>query len=320
MGILKPDRMLDVGDGHRIAIYQKGNPEGIPFIFCHGGPGGRISERSFRYFDLYRHRVIAFDQRGCGQSTPFASVEANTVMHSVEDLEKIRQEYGLERMFLYGGSYGTTLALSYAISYPERVAGMVLRGIFLGRQSDIDWLYKDGASRFFPENFDRYIGFLPEEDRMDPVSGYEKIFRNGDENIVRKAARHWACWEGGLLKLHEQPVDFTAEPAPEDISLARLECWYFANALGRKDGEDNYILDHVDRIRDIPVKIIHGRYDVDCVPEGAWTLHKALRNSEILFPCAGHMADDLDHSQALIAAVERICEVWNEGSDDPDGR
>ncbi|MDO5717156.1 MAG: prolyl aminopeptidase [Tissierellia bacterium] len=319
MAELQPTEFLEVGDGHRLALYRKGNPEGEKVIVCHGGPGGNIRDTSFSFFDLFKFDVIAFDQRGCGKSTPFASIEANTVDHLVADMEKIREHYGIEKWSIFGGSFGTTLALSYAIAHPDRVKAMALRGIFLGRKEDIRWLYQEGASYFYPENFEAYRNFLPREKWDDIVAGYEEIFQKGTKEQIEEASTHWAGWEMGLVRLHPPKPDFQKKPKPVDISLARLECYYFSHGLGWTN--DNYILDNVDKIRDIKTVIVHGRYDVDCRPSGAWELAKEMDNCDIYLPVAGHGANDLDYNQELIRAVNallsegRFYHLWAEAKE-----
>ncbi|MDY6062816.1 MAG: prolyl aminopeptidase [Erysipelotrichaceae bacterium] len=303
---LIPDEYLDVLTGHKIAIYRKGNPDGAKVIYCHGGPGGRITESAFSFFDLYRFDVYAFDQRGCGKSLPFASVENNDINYLVEDIERIRKHYKLDKINLFGGSFGTTLALSYAIKYPQNVSAMTLRGIFLGRKSDIDWLYQEGASYYYPENFDKYRHMLPIEKQNDIVAGYEEIFQSNNQDLIEKAATAWANWEMGLVRLNPNSVNFGLKPKAEDISLSRLECHYFASGLGWND--DNYILNNVDKIKDIKITIVHGRYDIDCRPSGAYELASKLNNYELVFTLAGHGADDLDYRKALIDAANNMLE------------
>ncbi|MDO5738460.1 MAG: prolyl aminopeptidase [Eubacteriales bacterium] len=295
---------LEVGDGHKLALYRHGNPEGETVLVLHGGPGGKITAKSLSFFDLFKFDVIAFDQRGCGESTPFASLEKNDINYLVSDIEKIREHYGIEKWSLFGGSFGTTLAMSYAIAHPERVKGMVLRGVFLGRQEDIDWLYQEGASYFYPENFARYRDFLPADRHDDIVQAYYEIFSGDDEEKIKEASLHWANWEMGLVRLKPHPVNFQAKAKAKDISLAKLECHYFANNLGWDEG--NYILDHTPQIEDIKTIIVHGRYDVDCRPSGAFELKAKLKNADIFFPLAGHGANDLDYNEALIKAANEL--------------
>ncbi|MDO5734754.1 MAG: prolyl aminopeptidase, partial [Eubacteriales bacterium] len=301
---LEVSDFLEVGDGHKLALYRRGNPDGQKVLVLHGGPGGLINAKSLAFFDLYKFDIIAFDQRGCGQSTPFASIEANTINHLVEDIEKIRKFYKIDKWALFGGSFGTTLALAYAIKYPEQVSGMALRGIFLGRPSDIRWLYQEGASYFFPENFKPYRDFLAPEKRQDIVQGYYEIFNSKDQKKISEASLHWANWEMGLVKLRPKTVNFQGEAKPKDISLARLECHYFANNLGWT--EENYILDNLAAIKDIKTIIVHGRYDVDCRPSGALELAEKLENVDLYFPLAGHGANDLDYNEALIHAANEL--------------
>lgn len=295
---------LKVDELHEIAIYRKGNIEGEKVIYCHGGPGGCIKEYCFSCFDLFKFDVIAFDQRGCGNSKPFAETYRNTLEDLVEDIEKIRKHYNLDKIYLYGGSFGTTLALCYAIKYPNNVKGLVLRGIFLGRQKDIYWLYQDGASKFFPESFEKYREFIDEHERENLLKAYSKIFNSDNQELVEKACKHWSCWEMSVVKLFPKVVDFSAEISNKDISLAKLECHYFVNNLWFND--DNYILNNIDKIKNHKIIILHGRYDIDCIPEGAYELYKALDNCDIRYVIAGHGANDLDNNAALVKACDDI--------------
>lgn len=302
---MEPTMWLERPGGHTLAIYERGNPDGVPVFYLHGGPGGCIQESSFSFFDLFRFHVIAFDQRGCGKSTPFAGVEQNDIGFLVEDVEAIRERFGWERIALFGGSFGTTLALAYAIAHPDRVRAMVLRGIFLGRQEDIDWLYEPGgAAQFFPEAYAKFTSMEGVDLKSGVVRSYEAIFAGDDTRKKREAAMRWSAWERGIVRLDPPAVDFFGEPDDADISLARLECLYFARGLGW-DG-DNYILDHIDAIADIKTVILHGRYDVDCRPSGAWALYKSLRNARIEFPVAGHSPADRALGDALIRATEDL--------------
>lgn len=295
---------LQVDNLHNIAIYRKGNINGEKVIYCHGGPGGCIKEHCFSFFDLFKFDVIAFDQRGCGNSEPFAELKENNIYNLVEDIEKIRIHFNLGKVYLYGGSFGTTLALCYAIKYPNNVKGLVLRGVFLGRKKDIDWLYQCGAGYFFPESFDRYSSFIKGEKRSNLLKAYDDIFNSGDSYLIYEACKHWACWERSVIKLFPEKINFAEEVTKEDISLARLECHYFINKLWFDD--DDYILNNIDKLKEHKVIIVHGRYDVDCVPAGAYDLYKRLDNCDLRYVIGGHGANDLDYNGALIKACEDI--------------
>lgn len=300
---MKVTTMLSTGDGHQLAVYQSGNPQGPTVIYLHGGPGGSISEKVFEYFDLEYWNVIAFDQRGCGNSLPFASLDNNTVAHSVEDIELIRRHFNIDEMVVFGGSYGTTLALSYAISYPMHVRRLLLRGVFLGREEDIKWLYQEGASYFYPKEHDLFKSFIDSEHQHDLVSAYYDIFRGDDASKKRLAAKRWADWENSVVLLIPPVIDPNAEATDKDISLALLECHYFANHMFWND--DNYILNNIETIRGIPCHIVHGRYDVDCRPSSAYELHNALDNSVLEYAnTSGHSGFETETFNLLKAALE----------------
>ncbi len=300
---MKIDKLLEVGQGQKLAVYRRGNPQGRKVIFLHGGPGGSISDRSFDFFDLDNWDVYAFDQRGCGQSEPFATLENNTVFHSVEDMEVIRKEYGIDKWVVFGGSYGSTLALVYAIHYPERVEALVLRGIFLGRREDIGWLYQDGASYFYPEVFQKFRDFIDEDERNDLVAGYYKIFTSpGDKKY--EAAKIWADWENSIVNLLPKKIE-NKKVTDADVSLAMLECHYFANNMHWE--EDNYILNRVEKIENIPSYIVHGRYDVDCRPVGAYELASRLKKVELyITDQAGHSPYEETSFKKLVEIMERL--------------
>ncbi len=284
---MQVDRYIETKDGHRLAVYRKGNPQKPKVLFLHGGPGGRISEDAFSFFDLEAWDVIAFDQRGCGQSKPFASLKNNTVFDAVKDIEQIRQAYGVDKWYLFGGSYGSTLALSYAIHYPKHVHTMVLRGIFLGREEDIHWLYQEGASYFYPIEHEKFKNIIDKEKQDDLVTAYYEIFQSEDEGRKKEAAKAWADWESSLVHLIPQTDHYQRELTETDISIAILECHFFANKMFWND--DHYLLNRLHIIEDIPTHIVHGRYDVDCRPSAAYELAKGLKNSHLYFvEASGH--------------------------------
>lgn len=302
---MNPTYFLDTKDGHNLAIYDEGNPDGKVVIYLHGGPGGSISEKIFEYFDLTYWRVVAFDQRGCGNSKPFASLKNNTIAHSVEDIEMIRTHIGKEDVALFGGSYGTTLALSYAIKYPKRVNNLILRGIFLGRQRDIDWLYQEGASYFYPQEHHRFKSFIESGKQDNLVQAYYEIFSGNDEELKLKAAKIWADWENSVVLLIPKAIDIHAKATPSDVSLALLECHYFANTMFWND--DNMILNNIETIKDIPCNIVHGRYDVDCTPSGAFELARHLNHCKLQFASAsGHSGFEPEIKKLLTEVMESI--------------
>lgn len=296
---------LPVSDGHELYVEEAGNPDGQPVIFLHGGPGGSVSEKSRRFFNPEKYRMILFDQRGTGQSKPFLSLESNTVLASVEDIEVIRDKLDIDEWIVFGGSYGSTLALAYAIHRPERVQHLVLRGIFLGRDADIHWLFQFGASEFYPAEFQRFKDFLPAGDRDDIVQSYYRIMTGDDKDLAKQAMKSWNDWESSLIYLVPQSVDYDAEVTTQDQSSGLLEAHYFANKMFW--GEDNYLLDRIDAITEIPTDIVHGRYDVDCRPSGAYQLAQALPQSQLhIIEAAGHSPYEEGMMAKLIEIMDRL--------------
>lgn len=301
---MKPTLYVN-NDSHSLAIYTKGNKANPAVIFLHGGPGGAISEASFSFFDETKYFIIAFDQRGCGNSKPFASLYHNTVFDSVSDIEEIRKYFGLDSFIIFGGSYGTTLGLSYAIKYPSHVKAMVLRGIFLGRKEDISWLYQEGASYYYPIEHQKFKNFLNENDQKDIIKGYYKIFSSNDEESKKKACKIWSSYEASLTTLI--PKVLSKDITNYDISIALLECHYFKDTMF--NGEDNYILNNIDKIKEIPTFIVHGRYDIDCRPIGAILLHQNLKNSNLYLPIAGHSPYDEENFKKLVSIMKEISDL-----------
>lgn len=307
---LIPNHHLKVDNIHTLAIYQIGNPNAKPVIVCHGGPGGSIGAYLLSVFDLHQFNVIAFDQRGCGQSKPFLSIENNTLNDLVEDIEKIRQYFKLNKINLYGGSFGTTLALSYAIKYPNNVDTIILRGVFLGRKTDINWLYQEGASNFFYDSFQIYKNFIPKKHQHDLLGAYYKIFTSNINNKQKdRAFQIWSNWEKSAVKLYPPSLDYSSQTSDAQRCIALLEAHYFYHQLWWDD--DNYILNNIDKIKNHKIVIIHGLYDIDCLPINAYLLAEKLNNYDLYLPIAGHGANDLDYNRALITAVNHIL---NEGS------
>jgi proline iminopeptidase len=307
---IEPNRtgMLKVSRVHDIYYEESGNPRGKPVVFVHGGPGGGTEPNHRRYFDPRRYRIILFDQRGCGQSTPHASLQDNTTWHLVEDMEKLRSHLRIESWQVFGGSWGSTLALAYAESHPERVTELVLRGIFLVRQREIDWFYQAGANAIFPDAWEAYEAEIPKAERHDFVSAYYKRLTSKDPELRRRAAVAWSVWEGRTSKLipeskfieHFGEADFA-------LAFARIECHYFINKCFFK--EDGQLLKNVDSIRHIPAVIVQGRYDMCCPLQSAWDLHKAWPESELMIvPDAGHSAGEPGISRGLVAATDRFAE------------
>jgi proline iminopeptidase len=297
-------RMMDVGDGHRIYVEQCGNPDGIPVVVLHGGPGGGCSPTMRRYFDPRAYRVILFDQRGCGRSRPHASVEANTTWHLVADIEHIRQKLGLDRWVVFGGSWGATLALIYAISHPDRAAHLILRSVFLMTKGELDWFYGGGASMFWPDIWKNFEALIPEEERGDLIAAYAKRLFTGDIASETRFARAWASWENSLASIrNDGPVGDS--PAEFARAFARLENHYFSN-LGFL-GEDHWIENNIDKIADIPGVIVQGRYDMICPPIVADRLNKAWPASKLrIIPRAGHALSEPGISAELVRSTDSL--------------
>lgn len=299
---------LRVSDIHEIYFEESGNPQGKPVVFVHGGPGGGTEPKQRRFFDPAAYRIVLFDQRGCGKSTPYASLVDNTTWHLVADMEALREHLGIKRWQVFGGSWGSTLALAYAEKHPERVTELVLRGIFLLRKQELDWFYQRGASALFPDAWEEYVDAIPEAERGDLLAAYYKRLTSDDAEVKRRAARAWSVWEGRTSCLLMNP-ELVAKSASEEFSLAfaRIECHYFFNK-GFLDTETQ-LLDQVDRIRHIPTVIVQGRYDVVCPPESAWALHRVFPEAELrMVPDAGHSALEPGILHELIEATDRFRE------------
>lgn len=297
---------LRVSNLHEIYFEEVGNPNGSPVVFLHGGPGGGISPDHRQYFDPDHYRVVLFDQRGCGRSRPFAELKENTTWDLVEDIEKLRKHLGIEKWIVFGGSWGSTLALSYALTHPDQVKGLALRGIFMCREKEIRWFYQEGASKLFPEAFQKYLEPIPLSERNDLVSAYYKRLTSDDPNVRIQAARAWSVWEASTSRLipdlkliHEHDDDEFA------LAFARIECHFFINKIWMPS--DNHILENVYKIRHIPCEIVHGRYDVVCPIENAFELHQAWPESRLhVSPDAGHSAKEPTTLSTLIAIMERF--------------
>jgi len=283
---------------------QVGNPRGVPVLFLHGGPGAGAGIIHRRFFDPGFWRAVIFDQRGAGRSRPMGSLAANTTPHLVEDIETLRRHLGVEKFLLFGGSWGSTLALAYAQAHPERVSGCVLRGIFLGRRSEVDW-FMQGVSAVFPEAHAAFAGFLPEEERADLLGGYVRRLNHADPAIHMPAARAWSIYEGSCSTLLPSP-DTVASFAQDRtaLGLARIEAHYFAHDLFLPEGG---LLAHMPRIATVPADIVQGRYDMVCPPVSAFDLAAAWPSARLtIIPDAGHSALEPGVRRALIAAVERF--------------
>jgi proline iminopeptidase len=297
---------LRVSTLHEIAWEQSGNPAGKPVVFLHGGPGGGTSPAMRRFFHPGRYRIVIFDQRGCGASTPTASLEENTTWDLVADIEALRAHLGIERWMVFGGSWGSTLALAYAQTHPERVTELVLRGIFLLRRLELEWFYQHGASEIFPDRWEPYWSHIPELERGDMIGAYHRRLTHADRAVRLEAARRWAGWEGGTSKLVPDPgMQAHYEEDEFALAFARIEAHYFVNG-GFLETEDQLLRD-VSRIRHVPAVIIQGRYDVVCPARSAWDLHRAWPEADFLLTAdSGHSAFDPPNCRALVAACDRF--------------
>jgi len=298
--------MLKVSDLHTIYVEQSGNPQGLPAVALHGGPGGGLSPEMRRFFDPRRYRVVMMDQRGCGRSTPHAELRENTTWDLVADIEQVRARYGIEKWVVFGGSWGSTLALAYAAKHPERVAGLVLRGIFLLRKSEIDWFYQAGASYVYPDAFARYASAIPENERGDMLQAFHKRLMSSDWDTRVRAARAWARWEGETISIagpSALPSRFNEDRFVE--AFARIENHYFVNnGFFEHDG---WLLEQARRMRHIPCRIAHGRYDM-CTPlANAWDLKQAWPEAELeIIHDAGHSSLEPGIVDALIRATDHM--------------
>lgn len=301
---------FQVPGGHELYVEECGNPNGQPAVFLHGGPGAGCSPKHRRYFDPDHYRIILFDQRGAGRSKPFASLENNTTWDLVEDIERIREHLGIKRWLVFGGSWGSTLALAYAETHPKRVTHLVLRGIFMCREEEIRWFYQEGAHWIFPDEFARYQSVIPEAERGHMVRAFYQRLTSSDPAVRRAAADAWSGWEGAtvhLLPERETYLKFTSDSMSE--ALARIECHYFINKCWFQT--DDQLLRNIQAVRDqmIPATLIHGRYDVVCPVKNAFDL-KAVWPEAVLevIPDAGHAVDESGILGALVAATNRYRE------------
>lgn len=296
---------IEVTTPHKLYVEESGSPEGIPVLFVHGGPGGgtRTSDRCF--FNPEKYRIILFDQRGSGQSTPHALLENNNTQALIEDIETIRTSLKIDRWVVFGGSWGSTLGLLYAQAYPELVMGLILRGIFLCRDEDIHWFYQKGASHIFPDYWQHYLQVIPPAERSDMLRAYYKRL-TGDNEIERMAAaKAWSIWEGRCATLHSNDalVDHFANPHLA-MAMARIECHYFVN---KAFIEPDQILNNAYRLKDIPGTIVHGRYDMVCPVNQAFALSEAWPEAQLkIIADAGHSSGEPGTTDALIAATENL--------------
>jgi len=300
--------MLAVSPLHTVYFEESGNPDGIPVVFVHGGPGAGTEPSHRRFFDPARYRIVLFDQRGSGRSTPHAELRENTTWDLVSDMERIRELLGIDRWVIFGGSWGSTLGLAYAETHPERVAGLILRGIFLLRDKEIRWFYQGGADFLFPDAWEDYLAPIPGEERGDLVSAYYKRLTSGNAEERLAAARAWSLWEARTSKLLvSEDLQNKYENPDFALAFARIECHYFIHRGFFQ--RDDHLLHHADRLRDIPGVIVQGRYDVVCPMTSAWDLHAAWPASQlIVVPDAGHSAFEPGIQAALLQATEEMAD------------
>ena len=296
---------IKVSELHELYVEECGDKDGIPVVFLHGGPGGGIDSDHRRYFDPEKYRIILFDQRGAGKSSPHAELIDNTTQGLIADLEKIREQMGIESWMLFGGSWGSTYALLYAEEYPERVSAMILRGIFLARDQDYKWLYEEGASHVYPDYWEDFYSHVPEEERDNLVSAYYKRLTGKDEIARMSAAKTWSIWEGRLATMqpNHRLIEHFTDPRTA-MSLAKIEAHFFEN---RCFIEDDQIINNIDKIQDIPGIIVHGRYDMVCTLDNAYTLHNLWPRSELhIIRDAGHSAGEAGNIDALVRATRTM--------------
>jgi proline iminopeptidase len=307
---IKPYRSgyLRVSEVHELYYEESGNPRGKPAVFLHGGPGGGTDARMRCFFDPKRYRIVLFDQRGCGKSRPHANLVDNTTWHLVEDIERLREHLGIEQWLVFGGSWGSTLALAYAETHPKRVTELVLRGIFLLRRWELEWFYQSprGCAALYPDLWEQYVAPIPESDRSDMMRAYYQRLTSTDPETVTRAARAWSIWEGAtsFLRMNPQYVAKFEEDAYA-AAFARIECHYFVK--GGFFRTDNQLIEEVGRIRHIPAVIVQGRYDVVCPMRSAWDLHRAWPEADLrITPDAGHSAFEPGNLRELISATDRF--------------
>jgi proline iminopeptidase len=297
---------LAVDDRHTLFHEQCGDPGGKPVVILHGGPGGGCNDTMRRFHDPERYRIVLFDQRGAGRSKPNADLVANTTWDLVADIERLREHLGIERWQVFGGSWGSTLALAYAESHPERVTELVLRGIFLLRRWELEWFYQEGASRLLPDAWEHYVAAIPPEERHDLIAAYHRRLLSDDAEVRSAAARAWSVWEGAASYLHPREEAVARHDDPEfAVAFARIENHYFTNG-GFFESEDQLLRD-AGRIKHIPGVIVHGRYDVICPLQNAWDLHRVWPEAELIVtPTSGHSAFEAENTDALVRATDRL--------------
>ena len=296
---------FEVEPPHKLHVEECGNPDGIPVVFLHGGPGSGCEPYHRRFFNPDKYRIILFDQRGCGRSKPHAELENNTTQALVSDMEMIREKLGVDRWVVFGGSWGSTLGLVYAETHPEKVLGLILRGIFLCRPKEIHWFYQEGASKLFPDYWQAYLKPISVAEHDDLLHAYYRHLTSDNEVKRMAAAKAWSLWEGRCATLQPKKTvtDHFGDPFTA-LSLARIECHYFVN---NSFLEENQILRDASRLHDIPGVIVHGRYDAVCPIESAWELYQVWSKAELkIIPSAGHSASEPGIADALVTAANAM--------------
>ncbi|CAM5454511.1 prolyl aminopeptidase [Rhodanobacter lindaniclasticus] len=298
--------MLPVSPLHTLYYEQSGNPHGKPVVFLHGGPGGGTNPKCRRFFDPAVYRIVLFDQRGCGQSTPHAELTDNTTWDLVADIERVREHLGIDRWQVFGGSWGSTLALAYAQTHPDKVTELVLRGIFMLRREELEWFYQKGCDALYPDAWETYLAAIPAVEHGDLMSAYHRRLTSNDPAVRSAAARAWSVWEGATSFLWQDESHIESSAADEfALAFARIECHYFVN--GGFFEHDAQLLRNVDRIRRIPAVIVQGRYDVVCPLRSAWDLHRAWPEADLhIVQDAGHSAFEPGILHQLVEATDRF--------------
>ena len=297
---------LAVSPLHTLYYEQCGNPRGKPVVFLHGGPGAGCNPKTRRFFDPAHYRIVQFDQRGCGRSTPHAELTDNTTWHLVADIERLREHLHIERWQVFGGSWGSTLALAYAQAHPQRVTELVLRGIFLLRRWELEWFYQKGCDAIYPDAWEPYIEHIPAGERGDLIGAYYRRLTSADAAVRLAAAKAWSTWEGGTSYLLQNP-DYIASTGADEFALqfARIECHYFVHG-GFFECDDQLLRD-AHKLKHIPAVIVQGRYDVVCPPRSAWDLHCAWPEAELrIVADAGHSALEPGNTHELVEATDRF--------------
>jgi len=298
--------LLTVSDIHKIYWERSGNPAGEKILIIHGGPGGGSQPRYRRYFDPEKFDIIQFDQRGCGKSVPFSELRENTTINLVEDIEKLREYFSINCWNLFGGSWGSTLALIYSIKHPSKVKSLILRGIFLCRSFELKWFYQYGASEIFPDEYEKYISIIPKNRRDDIISSFYECLTSKNEDLRKRAANAWTKWELSTSHLIKKEISIESNTKNSfSDAFARIECHYFINKIFL---EEDFILKNIETINEIPIKIVQGRYDIVCPLRSAWDLKKKLKNSELF------IINNAGHSMSEEGITEKLLEIINKPS------